>query len=423
MIQVRKVALVFLLFFSFCLLNAQEKFDLKIESSVSIANEGIVPTWLYANEWGIYSSEIESYGMFYLKGDCRLLDKKSFSLKVGSGIVVNTDLNQSILHEVFFKGQVWLFDYTIGKEANSWVSYNDRLTSGSFLMSENARPLPKITLGFDDYKQLSFLPDWFEVRGGISQGILNDKRGDKINSANNLLVHEKWAYGRFAIKNIKPYLGIVHSALFGGTRPDGTKIPVDFWPTFFARGSSKLGGGEETNAAGAHMGMWDFGFYLEKEKFDLQFYFQKPFADGSGLNFWFGKNKDHIIGLLIHPKEINWLKGVSLELIKTAVQSGYGIPDQLYPVDYNEHKAGSIIWRADVEDNLDDFMFQVFGEERTGWTWTEALRIIENKTNEGNKFGGRDDYMNNGSYYNGWTYHGSSMGTPLYHTTEMVQRI
>jgi len=422
MVESRRLRLVILLVLIGFSIEAQERIEIKLESSVSVANDDVMPMWLHANEWGKYNTDSDLYGMLYARGTYQVLNNEIFSLKSGAGFVVNTDFRTSFLHEAFLNGHFWKVDFSVGKEADSWVAYNDRLTSGSFLMSQNTRPIPKITMGLKEYNELGFLPDWFQIKGGITQGILNDDRGDHVRSADNLLLHEKWAYGRFGNKAVKPYFGIVHSALFGGARPDGTKIPIDFWPTFFAKGSSKLGGGEETNAAGAHMGLWDFGVYLENEKYDLQFYYQKPFADGSGLNFWYGKNRDYIIGVLVYPKDISWLKGVSFELIKTDVQSGYGIPDPLYPVDYDGHKAGSIIWRSDVEDNLDDFMYQVFGQERTGWTWKEAIRVIENETNEGNQFGGRDSYMTNGTYFKGWTYHGASMGAPLYHTIEKVQK-
>nr|WP_321453614.1 capsule assembly Wzi family protein [uncultured Carboxylicivirga sp.] len=401
---------------------AQDKYNLKLETSVSVANDGIMPLWLHANEWGRYNQDGNLNGMFYVQGNYKLLGDDLFSLDVGTGFVLNTDFKTSFLHEAYLKGHFWIIDYTIGKEANSWVAYNDRLSSGHFLMSNNARPIPKVTLGFEDYRKVGFLRNWLEIKGGITQGVLNDDRGEHSRSASNILLHEKWLYGRMGNLKIKPYLGIVHSAFMGGTRPDGKKIPVDFWPTFFAKGSAKLGGGEETNAAGAHMGLWDFGLYFESDKYDIQFYYQKPFADASGLKLWNGHNKDIITGVLINPKEISWLKGISIEFLKTDVQSDYGIPDPLYPVNYNGHKKGSIIWKEDIEADFDDFMYQVFGEERVGWNWEQVNRYLEVELNEGYKYGGRDDYMNNGTYYNGWTYHGASMGTPLYHTIDAVEK-
>ena len=403
---------------------AQEQLKINLESTVSLTSDDISPMWLSANEWGKYTNEGGLNGMLYASGEYDLLNKDLFSLNVGTGFVLNTDFNTSFLHEVYVNGHFWIVDYTIGKEANSWVAYNDGLSSGHFLMSQNARPIPKVTLGFEDYRKVGFLNNWLEVKGGITQGILNDDRGDHSRSADNLLLHEKWVYGRLGNTKVQPYVGFVHSALFGGTRPDGTKLDIDFWPTFFAKGSAKLGGGEETNAAGAHMGLWDFGFYFGNDKYDLQFYYQKPFADGSGMKIWNRRNKDYIIGLLVYPKEIKWLKGVSLEFIKTDVQSDYGIPDPLYP---SESERSGIVWMEHIDEyaSTEEFMyanFPYYTGDVTGWTKDDVQAFLVKEYNHGYEYGGRDDYMNNGTYFNGWTYHGASMGTPLFHTAEIVQK-
>lgn len=403
------------------LVKAQvDTLSLKLATYGTLSSHDLNPLWSHANEWGLFDQYGKGNAMMYGGIKHTFINKNMFTLCAGFAGILNNDIKKSFLHELYLKGKVWQFNYSLGMEAYSPIAYDDRLTSGFFLMSSNARPIPRITLGFNDYVSLGFTKNWLEIKGGISQGVLNDDRGERSNSASNVLLHEKWAYARLGNVKLQPYGGIVHSALFGGARPDGTKIPIDFWATFMAEGSSKLGGGEETNAAGAHMGLWDFGLYYKHDQFDAQFYWQKPFADASGMKLWNGENKDYTIGVLLYPKEIKWLKGISLELIKHDVQSDYGIPDPLYPVDYNGHSEGSIIWKRDIEDDFDGFMYEVFGETRTGWTWPEVDRYMQVAMNEGYKFGGRDDYMNNGSYYAGWTYHGQSMGTPLYHSIETV---
>ncbi|MCU4176532.1 hypothetical protein [Carboxylicivirga sp. N1Y90] len=404
-------------------LKAQvDTLSIKLATYGTLSSHELNPLWSHANNWGLFDQYGKSNALVYGGIKHTFINKSNFTLSTGFGGVMNADIKRSFLHELYVKGEVWEIDYSMGMEAYSPITYDEKLTSGFFLMSSNVRPIPRITFGFNDYIPLGFTKNWLEIKGGISQGVLNDDRGEKSNSASNVLLHEKWAYARLGNVKLQPYAGIVHSALFGGTRPDGTKIPIDFWATFMAKGSAKLGGGEETNAAGAHMGLWDFGLYYKHELLDLQFYWQKPFADASGMKLWNGENKDYTIGILVYPKEMSWLKGISVEVIKHDVQSDYGIPDPLYPVDYNGHKEGSIIWKDDIEGDFDNFMYEVFGETRTGWTWPEVDRYMQVAMNEGYKFGGRDDYMNNGSYYTGWTYYGQSMGTSLYHTIETADK-
>ena len=393
---------------------------LKLDASshTLVSAEDIRPLWLTSNEWGRFEQFGKAESLVEIGAKYDLIRNKNFELQAGLRGLVYFEINKSHLQEAYLKGRLWFIDYTIGKEQFSPLVYNDGLTSGMYLMNTNARPIPRATIGIFDYLPLGFTKNWLEIKGGISQGILNDDRVEKNNSASDVLLHEKFAYVRLGNTKIKPYAGLVHSALFGGTRPNGDKIPIDFWATFMAKGSAKLGGGEETNAAGAHMGMWDFGFDWSHQLAEIHFYFQKPFADGSGMFINHRQNKDYIIDLTIHPKELQWLKGLSLELIKTDYQSGEGIPDPLYPTDYE--KQGLIVF--DQIDDFDQFMFDVFGEETSGWGKQDVVDYMVIHENHGYDYGGRDDYMNNGSYYNGWTYQGMNMGTPFYHTADKVRR-
>ncbi|MBS2210227.1 hypothetical protein KEM09_02375 [Carboxylicivirga mesophila] len=407
-----------------CMTIAAQDDAVKVDVSLhtQVSSNDIRPMWLTANEWGRFE-QFGHFGMLTeLGAQYFIYDEGNFSLDAGVRGLVNVDISESVLQEAYLSGNAWFLDFSLGKQQFSPIIYNDELTSGSFLMNSNARPIPRVTVGIFDYLPLGFTKNWVEIKGGISQGWLNDERVERNNSANDLLLHEKFAYIRLGNTAVKPYAGLVHSALYGGTRPNGNKIPVDFWSTFMAKGSATLGGGEETNAAGAHMGMWDFGFNWNTDKADIHLYYQKPFADASGLKVYNRYDKDYYLGFLIHPKNIEWLSGVSVEVFRTDHQSGYGIPDPLYPVDYGSHKQGSIIWMHEINDDLDGFMYEVFGETRTGWTEDEVSRYLEVELNEGHMYGGRDDYMNNGSYYNGWVYHGMNMGTALYHTADKVRR-
>lgn len=392
------------------------KVDVSLHTQVSTNN--IKPMWLVANEWGRF----EQFGYFgmltELGAKYSVFDDDNFTLNAGVRGLVNTDISESMLQEAYLSGNAWFLDFSIGKQQYSPIIYNDELTSGSFLMNSNARPVPRVTVGIFDYLPLGFTKNWLEIKGGISQGWLNDDRINKNNSANDVLLHEKFAYARLGNTKVKPYVGLVHSALFGGTRPNGSKIPVDFWATFWAKGSATLGGGEETNAAGAHMGMWDFGFNWSNNLANIHFYWQKPFADGSGMYINHGINRDNIIGLLVYPKDLNWLEGVSIEYFRTDNQSGKGIPDPMYPAGYEKQ---GIIWFDQISD-FDQFMFDVFGEETIGWNKQDVVDYMVIHENYGNEYGGRDDYLNNGSYYYGWTYHGMNMGTALYHTADKVGR-
>ena len=112
------------------------------------------------------------------------------------------------------------------------------------MRNNNSRPIPRIQMGFWNYVPVGFLNNKIEVKGGISHGWLNDSMisTDKWNNVENLQIHEKWAYIRLGgVKMLKPYIGLFHGALMGGTRSNGAEIPIDYLATFFGGGSEKIG--------------------------------------------------------------------------------------------------------------------------------------------------------------------------------------
>nr|WP_321405946.1 hypothetical protein [uncultured Carboxylicivirga sp.] len=408
---------VLILNFSF----SQEKFHINLESIGLVSStDKLMPHYQYSNNYGLISYDQKSH--FLLMGGMtyQLAESDNFALKAGMTGIFKDQIDESFLYQAYLRGKLFkLIDFSIGKEAYTPVSYNDRLTMGGFLINSNARPIPKITLGFYDYLSLPFFNDWIEVKGGITQGWLNDDRTseEQRNSADDPLLHEKWAYIRLGKTKIQPYVGVIHSSIYGGTRPDGTQIPVDFIATFFAKGSKSIGGGEATNAAGAHEGFWDFGAYVKSDWGNMLFYWQKPFSDGSGMKLLNFRNKDFKIGSILHFEDSKIIKNISIEFLRTDYQSGPGICDPVYPQDHP--KAGQIINLREVDD-YDVFMLDVFNVSTSGWGRDEVLDYFEKEQNHGYKYGGRDDYNNNATYYNGWTYYGQSFGMPLYHTQSQM---
>jgi len=387
----------------------EEKLTIEIAGYGIAATDSMQPLWNYANQWGTFSPLTKGEGVFAGKVYYNFLEKKNISLQVGVAGVAKTDLNDSFIQEAFLRMKFWWFDVSTGLEAYSAVAYNDELSSGMFLISSNARPVPRVTIGIYDYLPLGFTKNWVEIRGAISQGFLGDDRGSKGNS--DVLLHEKWAYVRLGNLRWKPYAGLVHSALFGGTKPNGDKIPIDFWATFKGGASERLG---ETNATGAHMGLWDFGLYFPAEKWQGHLYFQKPFADNSGMRLRRFRNKDYYLGVSVKSNRHNSISRISVEYFKSTWQSGPGTPD---PYDPDE---GHIVFPGDVED-VDSYMLERFGIETEDWSTKDLSEFLMDEWNYGYEFGGRDDYLNNGQYYAGWTHHGLSMGIPLYHTAEQVR--
>ncbi len=371
--------------------------------------------------WGIVSQFEKNQALLLLKANSNLLDKKNFQLNVGiSGVVKNYTKN-SFLHEVFMNTKIYdCIDFSLGKHAYSPLSYNDTIMVGGFMRNSNARPFPRAQIGIFNYYPLYIINDFISIKGGLSHGILNDNRTaeGRSNSADNVHVHEKWTYLKFNFLKVQPYIGLYHGALLGGKRPNGSKIPIDYWATFFAQGSNKIGGGEATNAAGGHDGFWDFGFYFNNNFAKLHVYMQKPYSDGSGLILYNRTNHDYKIGVLIGLKDLKLISSISFEIFKTNYQSGCGLPDPIYPTGHP--KAGQYFILNEVDD-FDAFMLDVFGLSQEGGFTRQEVRDFLKIQNHNKGYSGRDDYNNNGMYFNGWTYFNQTMGFPLYHTVWQVK--
>ncbi len=392
--------------------------DVNVESHYLMSSkDNLQPHYQYSNKWGIVSPFEQSQGMILGGIKTKLFDLKTIQLETGVTGVLKNKTDESFLHEAYLNGKFFSFlNISIGKHAFSPVSCNDELTVGGFMRNNNARPIPRVQVGIFEYVPVIFLNDMVEVKGGLSHGLLNDDRtsSGKVNSADDIQVHEKWAYVRLGgDKKIKPYAGLFHAALMGGTRANGTKIPIDYWATFFGKGSSKIGGGEETNAAGGHDGFWDLGFYYNHEKGKIQFYIQKPFADKTGLRLWQFRNKDYKVGFLAELSGFKFIKNISAEVFRTDVQAGKGLPDPIYPKGHPDE--GQILFINSIDD-YDAFMLETFGETTDGYDRYDVEDYLVKNMNDGWQYGERDDYNNNGTYYNGWTYDGQPMGLPLYHT-------
>jgi hypothetical protein len=412
-----RVRFIFALLIFSTQLFSQKEIKLKVESQYLYSSKtNLQPFYQYTNQWGVVSAFEQSQGLFIAGLQYQLLDKRNIQLDMGTSGVLRNKTDDSFLHEAYIKGKLFNFiDISLGKHAWSPVSYNDQLTVGGFMRNANARPIPRAQIGIFDYWPVGFLNEAIEIKGGLSHGLLNDDRTSLglSNEANDVQVHEKWAYIKAGKIKVQPYIGLFHGALMGGERASGAEIGTDYWATFFAKGSEEIGGGEATNTAGAHDGFWDIGLYFNNEVGNFHFYLQKPFADGSGMKIYNRTNHDYKIGVLAQLHHVKWIKNVSVELIKTNYQSGEGIPDPIYPE--GTDKAGQIIFISAIED-CDAFMLTYFGEDTDGYTTDDVKEYLEINQNHGLKYGGRDDYNNNYVYYNAWTYQKQAMGLPLYHT-------
>ncbi len=426
---------------------SRDSINASAQAWTSVAtNSRLRPLLSYSNEWGRYTQYEQGEGGIEAHVDyAHTFINPRIAFRAGVTAQTSTDGDRTQLSELFADFNLWMFDIRMGLENYTPVESNTATSVGSYIMSNNARPVPRGWVGILDYWSLPLdrLPFSFakhlgaliQIRAGFSLGMMDDEGVAEY--TDNLLLHEKFAYGRIGQWCVKPYVGLNHSVLMGGRLPDGTKVPIDFWNSVFAKnGNPEIFGdrfrAECTNAAGGHQGMWDCGIDLDFSSFSGKVYYQRPFADSKARklipNTAGGHGaKDYTIGTTIAIKKCTFIREVSVEMAKTAWQGGEGLPDPYVPL---RDGSSQLFWPGDyteanfsyIKDNLLIECDVAAWEERTGNT-LDCHNFIDfciDTYDHGESYGGRTTYLGNWLAEQGWTRHGLSMGNTLMHTKKTV---
>ena len=373
------------------------------------------PHWFIHNRNGIF---VPGENNLLALGRLNYLKEfgKHWKLDAGLTGVANINFDQSYIHEAFINLSYGPLQLKIGQEELVYMQNSEEISSGAYFFSNNARPIPRIGMGFYEYTDVPFTNGYIQIKGFLNQGFLYDDRGARGTS--DVLLHEKSLYLRSNNLLINPHVGINHSALFGGSL-NGKNIPVDYISTFFGSGSDKVGedfSSEVLNAAGAHSLLFDIGFnFTINDQLEIQTFFQKPVTDLSGMWGFFQRNRDHILGIVVKTKNSKLIQEFTYENISTMWQSGPGAFDPVI----------NDIWYVGGKgiNNYDSMMLATYGIETNNIAEDDFWEYVKRVENYGFEYGGRDNFYNNGLYYRGWSYNELAMGNSLFLTQQRVKAI
>jgi len=327
---------------------------IQIQTNTEFSNNkiGNTPFWAKTNRWGATPSNNQNYiNQLNFSIDREISD--SLILSLGAEISEVGGKNQWESSELYVDISNKWGNIMLGRK-KSFLGENDlSLSLGSMILSSNALPIPKVSLTIPDVHLLKFQNIPIKIKGGLSHGWL-----DKGIYSKAPLLHEKWLYFSYEKNNYSGHLGLIHEAVWGGATKTFGSQPTsveDYLRVFFLReGSSSATFGEQFNALGNHLGMWDLGIQIKKVDYNFHFYLQHPFEDRSGAH-WLLNYPDGLWGLSAHANnKKGWVTDFLMELL------------------YTMHQSGS----------------------------------------EGSDYG-RDDYYNNYLYKGGWVYKGNVIGNPM----------
>lgn len=284
-----------------------------------------------------------------------------------------------ILQQAYIEGKYRSLYIMAGLKEHEAALMSPQLSSGDFVESGNARPIPEIRGGFFDFVDIPLTNHWLQIQCQAAYGFMTDYGYLKshynyynYHIAKNSLYNYKFCYFRTnPEKRFMATFGMQSGAMFGGECDyyeggkyvTSSKYRMDFKSVFDIL--LPVFNNDEAFAMGSTLGSWDFfGQYLLNNGDELCAYFQWPFEDGSGIA---RRNKlDGVWGLEYRRAGSGLVNNVVLEYIDFRDQSG--------PIHYSP----------------DD---------------SDTPTISSHST-------GRDDYYNN-YYYNSYANYGMSIGTPF----------
>jgi len=232
--------------------------------------------WLEKNNFGIQPNDINLQTSFELK----TLKSEYMVNIIGQKVSNKLYLNESFV-KYNFSEKTFL---RLGQYYRDFSTYlTDDISSGSMLVSHNARAMPKIGLvSSRDIKKVTF--DF-----GIAHGVF-----DKIDVYTEIpLLHEKFMYINWKKNDIHHFsIGFVHEAMWGGATSENQEWPLrkssNLWKDFlkiFISADGPYEGGPHANALGNHLGIWDFSYQKQYNDQILKLYYQHILEDTSSLRF------------------------------------------------------------------------------------------------------------------------------------------
>ncbi len=308
---------------------------------VSSSNKQI-PFWLYTNQYGsvsLSSPSVTVRGFISKDYDSTLNNSqklKRFGFGYGLGGVTNLgQKSKLLLPEAFIKIRYQSLELYAGRRREIMGLVDTLLTSGSYIWSGNALPIPKIQLSMPHFKQLGKSSVFLKF--GISHGWFGDQ-----GSVRNYYLHQKWIYGRIGKDNakFKLYGGINHQVQWGGVTDnkdplystDGKLAPyplysyqfvlIPFLQKIIKVNPNKLTSYDSGLAIGNHLGSVDLGFEYESRNIKFLFYKQQPYDFARSL-YNLNNIEDGVYGLSFKFKHKVKVKNLLLEYLYTASQGLY----------------------------------------------------------------------------------------------------
>jgi hypothetical protein len=334
-----------------------------LETTGLAGSKSSLPFWFSHNQLGKYStgSNIQELTEGKLLGNVSLNSK----LKLDYGTHMALLVTENGIRAKIIQAYVSLPGKTLTLKAGAFADEEilGGLSSGNgnLVRSLNYRPYPMIRLSTSGFVPFVFAKSWLQVRAEYDEGLLRDER-----IVDHPHLHHKSLEFRFLTSNrFRLTAGMDHYVFWGGTLPDGEKLPQSLKSYFRyvlgRKGSSEFLETDQSNAGGNQLGSYLVTVEKDFEDYRVQVRISHPFEDRSGMEF-------------------------------------DNLQDNLYTIYWRKKQTGTL---------FDEFLFEyLYSKHQSG--------SIHRISGPGKHMRGRDNYFNHDVYGTGFSYRGYSMGTPLF---------
>ena len=331
----------------------------------AVVSSGAVPLWIQALEDGNisaapYSGNITAAVYKRATRPCRWYD---YDFGIALTGRFDTQRTTGYFRSLYAHTRLYIVDITAGIKPLVVGSQNPQLTTGGLLFSGNAYPIPRISIGIDQYIPFPGLYGYLEVKGGLTHGWFVDNSClDTTIHTTNALLHYKFAGVRLG-GSLPINIGyeLHHVGQWGGTSPYHGKFPIS-WDTFKHIVLAQGGGNnlsDQLNAEGNHIGVQELSLVAKWTHWNITTYWQTIFEDKSANFIGRSNLADGLWGIALRQNEWPFINAITLEYLNTTRQDG---------------------------------------------PWHDR---------DGQVYGGRSNYYNNNSYKQGWTHFGRTIGNAM----------
>ena len=261
--------------------------------------------------------------------------------------------------ELYAHVRLYIIDVTAGIHPYYFGAGDPELSVGGLLFSNNAHPIPRISIGIDRWTAFPGLFGYVEVKGGLTHGWL----GDNSEAVKGTMLHHKYIGGRLGGKlPVNISYEFHHAAQWGGYSNTYGDLGNDwnsFKHIFFARQGGNTHS-DQLNAQGNHILSQTLCVTAKGDRWHVDLYWQDIQEDGKPRFIGTGQNsKDGLWGIYAEQNHWRFIQGMTMEFFNTTDQSG---------------------------------------------PWHDR---------DGMVLGGCDNYYSNSSYPQGWTYYDRIIGLPV----------